>query len=36
MQALDHSLHKLGLDHVDLYLMHWPQALKEDGIVSYP
>jgi 2,5-diketo-D-gluconate reductase A len=23
-QALESSLHRLGLDHVDLYLIHWP------------
>ncbi len=23
--AMDLSLHKLGLDHVDLYLIHWPR-----------
>ncbi|KAF8325937.1 Aldo/keto reductase [Amanita rubescens] len=27
-QALDISLRKLGIEYVDLYLMHWPQALK--------
>lgn len=25
LRALDTSLDKLGLDHVDLYLIHWPQ-----------
>jgi aryl-alcohol dehydrogenase-like predicted oxidoreductase len=25
-EAFDDSLGKLGLDYVDLYLMHWPQA----------
>jgi aryl-alcohol dehydrogenase-like predicted oxidoreductase len=24
MHALDHSLERLGLDHVDLYQIHWP------------
>jgi diketogulonate reductase-like aldo/keto reductase len=24
--AFDESLHRLGLDHVDLYLIHWPVA----------
>jgi 2,5-diketo-D-gluconate reductase A len=25
MRALEQSLERLGLDHVDLYLIHWPQ-----------
>lgn len=27
-QCLDQSLKMLGLDYVDLYLMHWPVAMK--------
>lgn len=28
LKAFDDSLDKLGLDHVDLYLIHWPAASK--------
>ncbi|AQZ10786.1 YPR1 (YDR368W) and GCY1 (YOR120W) [Zygosaccharomyces parabailii] len=31
-QALEDSLERLGVDYVDLYLMHWPLALKTDTI----
>ncbi|MGO4956981.1 aldo/keto reductase [Luteococcus sp. Sow4_B9] len=27
-QAIETSLEKLGLDHVDLYLIHWPATVK--------
>ncbi|KAK6458517.1 NADP-dependent oxidoreductase domain-containing protein [Scheffersomyces xylosifermentans] len=30
-QALQTSLDKLGLDYVDLYLMHWPVPLNPNG-----
>lgn len=32
-KALDESLTKLGLDHVDLFLIHWPQP-KRDAYVD--
>ncbi|KAF8336110.1 Aldo/keto reductase [Amanita rubescens] len=35
-QALDISLRKLGIEYVDLYLMHWPQALKVNGDAYAP
>lgn len=28
-RALEHSLSELGLDHVDLYLIHWPVPSKD-------
>lgn len=29
LQAFDDSLTRLGLDHVDLYLIHWPQPTRD-------
>jgi glycerol 2-dehydrogenase (NADP+) len=31
LNALEASLEKLQLDYVDMYLMHWPMALRADG-----
>lgn len=30
-QNLDISLKSLGLDYVDLYLLHWPVAMNPNG-----
>lgn len=32
-EALDISLKSLGLDYVDLYLMHWPVAMNPNGMI---
>lgn len=33
-ENLDKSLKSLGLDYVDLYLMHWPVAMNPKGQLS--
>lgn len=33
-KALEESLSRLGLDYVDLFLMHWPQALRTERIID--
>lgn len=33
--AIDESLEKLGLDHVDLYLTHWPTPGKDDYLEAW-
>ncbi|MFD9075218.1 MULTISPECIES: aldo/keto reductase [Streptomyces] len=35
LRAFDESLAKLGLDHVDLYLIHWPMPAKDTYIDTY-
>ncbi|MFD3310403.1 aldo/keto reductase [Streptomyces sp. NPDC058656] len=35
LRAFDASLEKLGLDYVDLYLIHWPMPAKGKYIDSY-
>ncbi|MFI7101302.1 aldo/keto reductase [Streptomyces sp. NPDC050161] len=35
LRAFDTSLAKLGLDHVDLYLIHWPLPAKDTYIDTY-
>lgn len=35
LRAFDTSLEKLGLDHVDLYLIHWPLPSKGFAVDTY-
>jgi 2,5-diketo-D-gluconate reductase A len=35
MAAMDRSLGKLGLDHVDLYLVHWPAPATGDYLATW-
>ena len=35
LRAFDTSLQKLGLDHVDLYLIHWPTPARDKYVDSY-
>ncbi|MFJ9811893.1 aldo/keto reductase [Streptomyces sp. NPDC101158] len=35
LRAFDASLSKLGLDHVDLYLIHWPVPAKDAYVDTY-
>ncbi|KAF9014488.1 hypothetical protein BDZ89DRAFT_1094719 [Hymenopellis radicata] len=35
-KALDISLKALGVDYLDLYIIHWPLALNKDGSNPYP
>ncbi|RFU85788.1 aldo/keto reductase [Streptomyces triticagri] len=35
LRAFDASLDKLGLDHVDLYLIHWPVPARDTYVETY-
>lgn len=32
LREFDASLDRLGLDHIDLYLVHWPRAMRDDYV----
>ncbi|MFS8199554.1 aldo/keto reductase [Streptomyces sp. CWNU-52B] len=35
LQAFDRSVEKLGLDHLDLFLIHWPLPAKDDFVETW-
>ncbi|MFF4222136.1 aldo/keto reductase [Streptomyces abikoensis] len=35
LREFDASLAKLGLDYIDLYLIHWPRAMREDYVTIW-
>lgn len=34
VQGLEESLKSLGLDYVDLFLVHWPVAMNPNGMLT--
>ncbi|MCX5010732.1 aldo/keto reductase [Streptomyces sp. NBC_00555] len=35
LRAFDDSLRKLGLEHIDLYLIHWPRPMRDDVVAIW-
>ncbi|MCJ1681387.1 aldo/keto reductase [Streptomyces sp. APSN-46.1] len=35
LRAFDESLGRLGLDHLDLYLIHWPRPMRDDFLTIW-
>jgi 2,5-diketo-D-gluconate reductase A len=35
LRAFDRSRRELGLDHVDLYLIHWPQPKRDEYVATW-
>ncbi|MFD9726899.1 aldo/keto reductase [Streptomyces sp. NPDC059072] len=35
LRAFDESLTRLGLDHLDLYLIHWPRPMRDDFVTIW-
>ncbi|MFF3862447.1 aldo/keto reductase [Streptomyces sp. NPDC002209] len=35
LRAFDDSLANLGLDHIDLYLIHWPRPMRDDFVAVW-
>ncbi|WP_369375026.1 aldo/keto reductase [Streptomyces sp. cg36] len=35
LREFDASLDKLGLDYIDLYLIHWPRAMRDDYVTVW-
>ena len=35
-KAVEGSLHKLRIDYLDLYLIHWPVSMKKEDGLAFP